>query len=181
MFEVLIIEGGVIFLPLFYQIAPPVTPRRLSGALLQRPHKKGFTLVEVLLVVVIIAILAAIVIVAINPARQISQANNTQRSSDVQSILNAVHQYAIDNRGVITAEITTTATVIGSGTGLINICSYLVPTYLAEMPFDPTATGAAYTSCTTYNTGYTIAKDANNRLTVAAPGAELSRAISVTR
>ena len=144
-------------------------------------NKKGFTLVEVLLVVVIIAILAAIVIVAINPARQIAQANNTQRSSDVKTVLNAVHEYAIDNRGVLPTAITATATVVGSGVGQINICTLLVPTYVAEMPFDPTATGAGYTDCTTYDTGYTIMTDTNNRVTVAAPGAELSATISVTQ
>ena len=144
-------------------------------------NRKGFTLVEILLVVVIIAILAAVVIVAINPGRQISQTNNTQRQSNVGTILNAVHQYAIDNRGALPTGITTTATVIGSAVGQIDICSFLVPTYVAEMPFDPTATGAAYTDCTAYNTGYTIASDANNRLTVAAPGAELSATVSVTR
>lgn len=149
--------------------------------MLKASNKKGFTLVEVLLVVVIIAILAAIVIVAINPARQISQANNAQRSADVKAMIDAVHEYAIDNRGALPAGITTTATVVGSGTGQIDICGDLVPTYIAEMPFDPTATGAAYTSCTTYNTGYNISSDANGRVTVAAPSAELSETISVTR
>jgi type IV pilus assembly protein PilA len=145
-------------------------------------NKKGFTLVEVLLVIVIIAILAAIVIIAINPGRQISQANNTQRQSDVTTILNAVHQYSIDNRGVFPEEITATVTVIGSAVGQIDICEYLVPTYVAELPFDPTATDAAYTDCTAYNTGYTIVEDATTgRLTVAAPGAELEETISVTR
>lgn len=145
-------------------------------------NKKGFTLVEVLLVIVIIAILAAIVIVAINPGRQVSQANNTQRQSDVKVLLDAVHEFAIDNRGTFPAGITATATVVGSGTGLIDICSDLVPTYIAAMPFDPTATGAAYTSCTTYNTGYTIAQDATSgRITIAAPSAELSVTITVTR
>jgi len=144
-------------------------------------NKKGFTLVEVLLVIVIIAILAGIVIVAVNPARQIAQTNNTERSADVKTILDAVHQYAVDNRGALPANITTTATAIGSGAGLIDICSDLVPTYVAEMPFDPTATGAAYTSCASYTTGYTVVKDANGRVTVAAPTAELSATISVTR
>lgn len=144
-------------------------------------NKKGFTLVEILLVIVIIAILAAIVIVAINPGRQISQANNTQRSSDVTNILNATHQYGIDSRGVLPSEITTTPTVVGSGTDQIDICAYLVPTYIAAMPFDPTADGAEYTDCTTYDTGYNISVDANGRLTVSAPSAELSETISVTR
>lgn len=144
-------------------------------------NRKGFTLVEVLLVIVIIAILAGIVIVAINPARQISQANNTQRSSDIQAVLNAVHEYTIDNRGQIPAEITTTSTVVGSGASQINICSYLVPTYVAEMPFDPTAAGAHYKDCSDYDTGYTIAKDANGRITIVAPNAELSEILSITR
>ena len=142
---------------------------------------KAFTLVEVLLVIVIIAILAGIVIVAINPARQISQANNAERDSDVKALLDAVHEYAIDNRGALPTGITAVATVVGSGAGQIDICTDLVATYMAEMPFDPTATGAAYTDCTTYHTGYTILEDADGRVTVAAPTAELSETISVTR
>lgn len=141
-------------------------------------NKKGFTLIEVLLVIVIIAILAGIVVIAINPGRQISQANNTQRISDVKAILNAVHQYSIANRGVLPTEITAVATVIGSGNGQVNICSILVPTYIASMPYDPTATGASYTDCTNYNTGYQISKGADNRITVSAPSAELQETIS---
>jgi len=144
-------------------------------------NQKGFTLVEVLLVVVIIAILAGIVIIAINPGRQISQANNTQRSSDVQAVINAIHEYAVDNRGALPAGITGVATVIGSGAGQVNICSLLVPTYMAAMPYDPTAAGAGYTDCTTYNTGYTVLSAASGRVTVAAPTAELAKVISVTR
>lgn len=145
-------------------------------------NKKGFTLVEVLLVVVIIAILAGIVIVAINPGRQISQANNTQRQSDVKTILDAVHEFAVDNRGTMPASITAAATEMGSGAGLIDICTDLVPTYIAEMPFDPTDADAAYTDCTAYASGYTIVQDAtSNRITVAAPTAELSATISVIR
>lgn len=158
-----------------------------SVNLIQRPmsfifrNKHAFTLIEVLLVIVIISILAGIVIIAVNPARQISQTNNAQRDSDVRTILDAVHQYAVDNRGALPAGITSTATVVGSGTGQINICANLVPTYVAEMPFDPTNATASYTSCTSYNTGYTIAEDANGRITVAAPDAELSETISMTR
>lgn len=144
-------------------------------------NKKGFTLIEVLLVIVIIAILAGIVIIAVNPARQISQANNTQRDNDVLAVLDAVHQYAIDNRGVMPTEITAVATEMGSAEGSIDICSYLVPTYITAMPFDPTDEDATYTDCTTYVTGYNISIDADGRVTVAAPSAELEDTISVTR
>lgn len=147
--------------------------------------KKGFTLVEVLLVIVIIAILTAIVLVAINPARQVAQANNTQRRADVATILNAVSQYIVDNGGTLPtsteAVLSTTPTNMGTDALDIEICTDLVPTYLAGLPFDPTDVDAGFTDCTDYDLGYNISADANNNVTVSAPSAQLSETISVTR
>lgn len=141
---------------------------------------QGFTLIELIVVIGILAVLLAIVLVAINPARQFSQANNTQRRSDVNAILNAIHQYAADNDGDLPAAITTTPTNVGNAD--INICANLAPTYIAEMPFDPTDATAHYTSCADYDAGYNVSKSAtNSRVTVTAPSAELSETISVTR
>jgi len=44
-------------------------------------NKKGFTLVEVLIVIGIIAILASLVALAINPTRRFAQANDTERAT----------------------------------------------------------------------------------------------------
>ena len=144
------------------------------------PGESGFTLIELLVVIGVLTILLAIVLVAINPARQFKQANNTQRRSDVNAILNAVHQYAADNNGSVPSAITTTATNVGSGGSDIDICSDLVTTYIAEMPIDPTA--GSWTDCSDYDTGYNIPKSASDdRVTVAAPNAELSATIDVTR
>lgn len=144
-------------------------------------HRKGFTLVELLVVIGILATLLAITLIAINPARQFAQANNTQRSSNVNALLNAIHQYAADYRGVLPVGITTTAQNI-SDTGA-NICADLITRYMAALPVDPSISGTSISACTPpYNTGYTVATSAaNNRVTVAAPSAELGISISVTR
>jgi type IV pilus assembly protein PilA len=145
--------------------------------------QKGFTLLEVLLVVAIIAILAGIVIVAINPGKNLGDSRNSQRSADVNTIINGVYQYSLDNSGTIPAGVTTTATEIcatgaASCTGLVDL-SVLTTAgkYLVSIPKDPQCT----TTCAANGTGYKIAKDANGRITVNAPAAEQSKTISVTK
>ncbi len=143
---------------------------------------KGFTLIELLVVIGILAILLAITLIAINPARQFQQANNTKRSADVNAILNAIHQYSADNRGALPPGITTSLLTVAD-TGA-NICNSVVPTYIAALPSDPTtSTSGNVTNCgAAYNTRYTVIQSAtNNRVTVSAPDAELQATISVTR
>ncbi|MBI4458197.1 type II secretion system protein [Candidatus Uhrbacteria bacterium] len=150
---------------------------------LRTESRRGFTLIEILLVIGLIAILAAVVIVAINPARQFAQARNTQRWSNVNTILNAVHQYAVDNTGTLPAAVTATGTEI-CATGAVS-CTSLIDLsvltaneiYLVSLPLDPLCP----TACNANGIGYTIIKSANGRVTVAAPDAELGVTVSVTR
>lgn len=155
---------------------------------------EGFTLIELLVVIGILAILLSITLIAINPARQFAQANNTKRSSDVNALLNAVGEYAADNKGQLPAAIPNCnpATDLNQCKGPdmyitktnMDICADLVTKYMAALPVDPlTNNGTPITDCASnYSTGYQMYKDgADNRVVVTAPGAELSQSISVTR
>lgn len=144
------------------------------------PNSKGFTLLEILLVVAAIAILAGIVILAINPGKQLADTRNAQRNSDVNTILNAVYQYSIDNDGNLPATITNTPTEIcrtgaASCAGLIDLSVLTADEkYIVSIPTDPS--GAS-----TNGAGYEIYQSANGRVTVVAPYAEQGAVISVTR
>ena len=138
---------------------------------------KGFTLIELLLVIGILVILMAAAVVAINPFRQFALANNANRWSGVTTIMDAVYQNVVDNAGTFNCPtaIPASATIMADPTTLptgYDICGCLVPTYLSTLPYDPQA--GSYTSCTTYDTGYNIAKDATTgRITVCAPTTQI--------
>lgn len=124
--------------------------------------KKGFTLLEILLVIAAIGILAAIVIVAINPQRQIEQASQAQTVSQADSLHQALEQHLIENGqypASISSQYQSVCDSSGSGTGCIDITSELVPTYLADIPTTNTANAG--------QSGYEVGiNQENNRVSV---------------
>ena len=151
---------------------------------------KGFTLLEILLAVAAMAILAGIVIVAINPAKQLGDTRNAERRSEVNALLSAIHQYAIDNNGVLPTSIDSipgTSQVLGTGTALNTTCTatttiaagvdlsaQLVPAYIVAIPTEPQ-------SGTASNTDYYVNRDANGRIVVGSCDPEQGVVINVTR
>jgi prepilin-type N-terminal cleavage/methylation domain-containing protein len=125
---------------------------------LTRKAKKpaqGFTLIEVLVVIGMLAILSTVVLVAVNPLRQFAQARNTVALPSTPTVIGNAHPDDLDLRPC------------------------LVSTYLTELPHDP-STGS--NTCTTqtcsgtsehYYLNYTVALDpGTNRVTVCEPTEE---------
>lgn len=98
--------------------------------------KKGFTLVELLVVVAVIAILAAITVVAINPAKKLAQSRDAARKSSMQQIVTALSTYYTQNASYTA----TTAELVSTGE-------------LKNLPKGPTGSDFSYavtpSTCTT--------------------------------
>lgn len=166
---------------------------------LSRAVRHGFTLIELLLVIGIIAILASIVIVAINPTKQLGDARNAQRKADVNTILNAVYQYSIDNNGALPAGIPTGTTTANAkeicplwmgATNCIATHTFflgaaggvwlgsLSGTYVVSLPKDPSVTN---TGNTLYSIFQNTGAGGGNRLTVTATTTDRGVTITASR
>ena len=105
-------------------------------------NQKGFTLIELLIVIVIIAALAVTVFTALNPIKRIKDAHDSRRATDVETILDAIHSYIVDNNGNPPAAIPTTAGQYMIGT--CATCNTLAG--LGATNYTNPASGATWTS-----------------------------------
>ena len=150
--------------------------------------KGGFTLLEILLVVAALGILAGIVILAINPGKQLGDTRNAARKVDVNTVINGVYQYSLDNNGNLPPGLSTST----CSTAANNICKTSIATsscsgfidlsiltqnekYLVSIPIDPSVSSVAT------GTGYFVRKTVNGRVEVCAPNAEQGASINVIR
>lgn len=142
--------------------------------------RKGFTLLELLIVVTILTILISIVIVVLKPDQLLAQARDGQRIADLKSIYNALNFYINDvssrslgacaNGGRCTfsvgagsgpfggsaaCAVTSTVTAVdGSGWVDVNLGSISGGSPLARLPIDPTNNATYFYGYMCENTDY---------------------------
>lgn len=157
--------------------------------------ERGFTMVELLIIIGIISILFAVTLVAVDPARRFQEARDAQRRQEVRSILEAVITYIVDNRGNYPTNLDTVASSIqvlgtnASGCDATSCAGYptmamtsacgdlsgsLVETYLAQMPIDPL-------NGTSGDTRYYVNRTSGGRVEVGSCDPERVASINVKR
>lgn len=91
---------------------------------------KGFTLVELMIVIAILAILAAIVIFALNPAELFKRARDSQRLSDLRVLSSAISYYLADQTSPNLTNSTTANDLCVGGTTATIFATATAPTTL---------------------------------------------------
>lgn len=158
---------------------------------MKRQIRNGFTLIELLLVMAIIAVLAVVVFAALNPAQRFRDSRDARRFTDSETLLTAIHEYIVDNRGAFPSGLSagmaeTQIGTAGSGCAVstggcsaspsacVNLTTTLA-SYLASIPSDPSLASDSAT------TNYSVRVNPSGIVTIRACGTEGSTQISVSR
>ena len=77
--------------------------------------KRGFTLLELIIVIAILAVLAVAVVIVLNPAEVLAKARDSNRLSDLSALKSAIALYLTDVSPPLLAGATSAADCTGTG------------------------------------------------------------------
>lgn len=89
-------------------------------------NKKGFTLVELLIVIAILGTLAVVVLIALNPVQQLARTRDAGRKQSVAQLGHAIEAYATNRGGVYPAPVANWIQTLLVDTGEISTVPALV-------------------------------------------------------
>jgi prepilin-type N-terminal cleavage/methylation domain-containing protein len=152
---------------------------------------KGFTLVELLIVIAIIAIIAAVVFVALDPLTRFRDARDSTRWQDVSAMVEGIIVDQVDNGGTYITALSSSSSgtyqlgTAGSGcdsgctatttlAACLDLSGLASEGYVPSIPLDPNTGTAA-------ETDYYLYKSDAGFITVGACDPEGTGAISITR
>jgi len=115
----------------------------------QQKLNKGFTLVELLIAISLIAILTGVLLAILNPRGIQAKARDSQRVSDLSKVKVALENYFADNRSYPS-----------SAWARVSSVSSLSPNYINVLPPDPKETGTLCDSSNVWR-GYVYKSDGN--------------------
>jgi prepilin-type N-terminal cleavage/methylation domain-containing protein len=120
---------------------------------------QGFTLLELLLVIAVVAVLAGIILFALNPAQRLEDANSAQTIAKSDDIRKAIEAYVIDHAGSMPTNLASLTTYgiydickAGQSTNCLNLDQLVTDGYLGSIPEDKDGS-------TTVISGYKIEYD----------------------
>ena len=141
---------------------------------------KGFTLIELVIVIAILAILASIVVIVLNPAQLTAQARDSQRISDLSSVKIAIALYIttttstptigtgpyctaagcnVDGPFGTAGTITTSTAVDSNGWVPVDLRKASGGSPLPSLPLDPINSGSYFYAYKGENTNHTFELD----------------------
>lgn len=101
------------------------------------PLRKGFTLIELIVVIGIIAILSTMLLAVINPLAQFQKGRDAQRKSDLSQIQKALEQYYQDTGHYPSSTIAFQIIGLNNGTVAFGTSNTNNWPYMNQIPQDP--------------------------------------------